>query len=242
MRMTTSIVAASLLSSALTAFFVVGTDRSAAARTLPMLQDLGPADAIILAGKDALRLTNAEGRLSWSQEPNSRVFSLGTVHVGRILTALLKSEKYSNELEELSTASKTKDEEFRKQYGELMEEAKGINKDSPEFPAMREKFEAFQKEYTAWRETNESAGREMMARHYQGAYSDIRDAVDVVADRRKIDLVMRFVPPGDKIEPGDDADVVRQLSARTFLRVPESMDLTEDILSEMHLTAPRKDS
>lgn len=239
--MTTSIVAASVLSSALTAFLMTGIDRSAAARALPFLQDLGPADALILAGKDALRVTNADGRLSWSDQPNSRAFSLGTVHVGRILNALLKSEKYSDELEELSTKSKSQDEEFRKRYGEMMDAAKGINKDSPEFPAMREKFEAFQKEYSAWREANETAGREMMARHYQGAYSDIREAVEVVADRRKIDLVMRFVPPSDKIEPGDDADVVRQLSARTFLRVPESIDLTEDILSEMHLQAPKKD-
>ncbi|MSR69346.1 MAG: OmpH family outer membrane protein [Phycisphaerales bacterium] len=241
MRIATSIVAASVLSSALTALFITGLDRPAAARAMPLLQDLGPADALILAGKDALRVINTDGRLSWSDQPGSRAFSLGTVHVGRILNALLKSAKYSDELEELSAARKNKGDEFEKRYRELMEKGQGINKDSPESPAMREQFEAFQKEYTAWSAANEVTGREMMARHYQGAYSDICEAVEVVADRRKIDLVMRFVPPRDKITPGDDADVVRQLSARTFLRVPESIDLTEDIISEMHLQAPKKD-
>ncbi len=241
MRTTTALVVASVLSSALTAFFVSGIDRAAAARAIPLLADLGPADALILDGKDSLRVTNVDGRLSWSDQPGGRAFSLGTVHVGRILNALLKSDTYATELAELSESRKAKTEEFERRYREMMEKAKGIDKDSPEFPAMREQFESFQKEYQLWTSTSETAGREMMARHYQSAYRDIREAVEVVADKRKIDLVMRFVPPTDKIEPGDDADVVRQLSARTFLRVPESIDLTEDILTEMNLQAPKKD-
>lgn len=241
MRTTTAIVAASVLSSALTAFFIVPLDHSASARVIPLLQDLGPADAMILTGKSELRVTNTDGRLSWSDQPSSRAFSLGTVHVGRMLNALLKSEKYSSEQAEWATARDAKNDEFEKRYREMMEKGKGLDKDSPEVPAMRGQFEEFQKEYTAWNESAEVARREMMARHYQGAYSDIREAVEVVADRRKIDLVMRFVPPSDKIEPGDDADMVRQLSARSFLRVPESIDLTEDILTEMHVQAPKKD-
>ncbi|MSR44038.1 MAG: OmpH family outer membrane protein [Phycisphaerales bacterium] len=241
MRMMTSIVAASVLSSALTAFFISGIDRSAAARALPLPVDLGPADALVLAGKDDLRITNADGRMSWSDQPGSRAFSLGTVHVGRILNALMKSEKYQRERDEFDAVRAEKGKEFEGRYKEMMEKARGLTPDSPEFPAMREQFEAFQKEASQWNESSEAAGREMVARHYQGAYSDLRVAVDVVADRRKIDLVMRFVPPADEIKPGDETELARQLLARTFLRAPEALDITEDILTEMNIQAPKKD-
>jgi len=81
----------------------------------------------------------------------------------------------------------------------------------------------------------------MEARHYQSAYADLREAVEVVADRRKIDLVMRFIPPADKITVGDHASIAQQLMARTFLRLPDSIDMTDDVLTEMNLQAPKKD-
>ncbi len=239
--MTASIVAASVLSSALTAFFVTGLDHSAAARTLPLPQDLGPADALVLSGKSELRLTNVDGRLSWSDQPSSRVFSIGTVHVGRILNALLQSDKYSAEKADFAAARQKKGEDFERRYKEMLEKARGIDKDSPEFPAAREQFEAFQQEYTVWNSASEKEGQDMVTRQYQSAYGDLREAVEVVADRRKIDLVMRFIPASDKLAAGEEAGIAQQLMARTFLRSPDSIDMTEDILTEMHLQAPKKD-
>lgn len=239
--MTASIVAASVLSSALTAFFVTGIDHSASARALPLPQDLGPADALVLSGKSELRVTNADGRLSWSDQPSSRAFSLGTVHVSRILEALLKSDKYSTERADFSAARQKKGEEFEGRYKEMLEKARSIDKDSPEFPVAREQFDAFQQEFTAWNTASEKEAQEMVTRHYQSAYGDLREAVEVVADRRKIDLVMRFIPASEKILAGEEAGIGQQLMARTFLRSPESIDITEEILKEMNLQAPKKD-
>lgn len=241
MRMTTSIVATSVLSSALTAFFMSGLDHSASARVMPLPQDLGPADALVLSGKSNLRVTNVDGRISWSDQPSSRAFSLGTVHVGRILGALLQSDKYMSEASELSVARQKKGEEFEGRYKAMLEKAKGIEKDSPEFPAARAEFEDFQQEYTAWNAEAEKEMDAMQTRHYQTAYADLREAVEVVSDRRKIDLVMRFVPASDKIVSSDEASIAQQLMARTFLRSPDSIDITEDILTEMNVQAPKKD-
>ncbi|MSQ90448.1 MAG: OmpH family outer membrane protein [Phycisphaerales bacterium] len=238
MRITTTIVAASVLSSALTAFFISGIDHTASARVDPAATDLGPADGLVLTGKETLRVTNEAGRLGWSDQPGSRAFSLGTVHVGRILNALMKSDKYQREREEFDAARAAKGKEFESRYKELMEKAQGLTPESPEFPAMREEFEGFQKEASDWNNLNETEGRAMVARHYQGAYADLRAAVDVVADRRKIDLVMRFVPPAEEIKPGDESEIGRQLLARTFLRSPDAIDITEDILTEMNVQAP----
>ncbi|MDA1261410.1 MAG: OmpH family outer membrane protein [Planctomycetota bacterium] len=241
MRMTASIVATSVLSSALTAFFVNGFDHSASARAVPLRQDLGPADALVLSGKSDLRITNADGRISWSDQPSSRTFSIATVHVGRILGALLQSDKYTSEKSELSSQMEKKAEEFEARYTAMLEKAKGIDKDSPEFPTAREEFESFQQEYAAWNSEVEKLMSEMSTRHYQTAYADLREAVEVVSDRRKIDLVMRFIPASDKIVSGDELSIGQQLMARTFLRSPDSIDITEDILTEMNLQAPKKD-
>jgi len=204
-------------------------------------QDLGPADAIVLTGKSELRLTNVDGRLSWSDQPTSRAFSIGTVHVGRILDALLKSDKYARELEDYRSEQQRMSEQFGVRYKQLLEKVREIAKDSPEMPAAREEFAAFQREFTGWNESSKSGERAMVARHYQSAYADLREAVEVVADRRKIDLVMRFIPPADKITVGDTASITQQLMARTFLRLPDSMDMTDDVLTEMNLQAPKKD-
>ncbi len=241
MRNITSIVAVSLLSSGLTAFFLHGVDRRASARDLALAADLGPADALVLAGKSELRLTNADGRLSWSDQPSSRAFSLGTVHVSRIMEALLKSDKCSTEREELAAAREAKGKEFEGRYKEMLESAKDIDKTSPEFPATREKFQLFQREVSDWNENAEKELRELVTRQYQSAYGDLREAVEVVADRRKIDLVMRFIPATEKIVAGDESMISTQLLARTFLRSPESIDMTEDILTEMNIQAPKKD-
>ena len=241
MRMTTSIVATSVLSSALTAFFMSGLDHSASARVMPLPQDLGPADALVLSGKSDLRVTNVDGRISWSDQPSSRAYSIGTVHVVRILGALLQSDKFSSEKSELGSARQKKGEEFEARYKSMLEKAKGIDKDSPDFPAVRAEFEDFQKEYSAWNAQSDKEFDEMYTRHYQTAYADLREAVEVVSDRRKIDLVMRFVPASDKIASGEEASIAQQLMARTFLRSPDSIDITEDILTEMNLQAPKKD-
>lgn len=240
MRINSSIVAASVLSSLLTALLLTGIDRVATARGERVLEELGPADALLLAGKDPLRLANADGRLSWSDQPGSRAYSLGTVHVGRILQALMASDKYKAEREEFHAARRAEGEEFEKRYKEMVEKIRGVDKDSPEFPALREELEAFQQEFTKWNVETDKQAKELVARHYQAAYSDLREAVEVVADRRKIDLVMRFIPPTEKLAPGDDGDIAQQLQARSFLRSPDSIDITEDIIAEMHLQAPKE--
>ncbi len=240
MRTAVTIVATSVLSSALTAFLITGPSHSANARGADAT-DLGPADALILAGSVPLKVTNTSGRLSWSADASSRAYSMATVHVGRVLGALMESDKIANERKELADAANAKREDFDKRYKELVEKARSAGRESPEAPQIREEFESFQKEFAEWSQNSEKDLREMVARHYESAYAEIREAVEVVAEARKIDLVMRFVPPTEKLRPGEDADLATQLQARAFLRSPEAIDITEDILSEMNITAPKKD-
>lgn len=241
MRTTVAIVAASVLSSALTAF-LLRVDQPAGANAAPAMGDLGPADALVLSGKDGtLTVSNRSGRVSWAEDATARSHSFGTLHVGRIMSALLQSDAFQKERDQLAEANETKGKDFEARYRALVERARSIDKDSPDLPAAREEFEAFQAEFAAWNEATQAEAEALQSRQYQDAYTRVRDAVDVVADRRKIDLVLRFIPPADKIRPGDQEAIVQQMMSRTFVRVPESIDITEDILREMNLTAPKEE-
>ena len=60
-------------------------------------------------------------------------------------------------------------------------------------------------------------------------------AVDVVADRQKIDVVYRFIPAATQFESAQLGDAMVQVQARTFLRAPESLDITADVMKELGL-------
>ncbi len=241
MRTTVAIVAASVLSSALTAF-LLKVDEPAGAISASAMGDLGPADALVLSGKDGtLTVSNRSGRVSWAEDATARSHSVGTLHVGRIMSALLQSDAFTREREQIAEANEARGKEFEARYRSLVEKARSMDKDSPDMPAAREEFEAFQSEFSAWNEATQAEAEALQSRQYQDAYSRLRDAVDVVADRRKIDLVLRFIPPADKIRPGDQDAIVQQMMSRTFVRVPESIDITDDILREMNLTAPKEE-
>jgi hypothetical protein len=49
-------------------------------------------------------------------------------------------------------------------------------------------------------------------------------------------MVVRFIPPADALEPGEPASVFLQLQARTFVTMPESIDLTQDVAKELNIT------
>jgi len=208
------------------------------------MADLGPADALVLNGKDGtMTVANRSGRVSWSDDATARSHSVATLHVGRIMSALMQSDTFTKEREQLVESHETRGKEFEARYRDLIEKARRVDDDehAPEAPGVRAEIEAFQTEYAAWQETIRSEAEALQSRQYQDSYTRLRDAVDVVADRRKIDLVMRFIPPADKIRAGDQDEIVQQMMSRTFVRVPESIDITEDILREMNLTAPKEE-
>ena len=76
----------------------------------------------------------------------------------------------------------------------------------------------------------------MVADQVEKAYRELTTAVDVVCDRRKIDLVYRFIPSITPFESQDLGNAMIQVQARTFLRAPESIDLTADVMKELNLT------
>lgn len=198
--------------------------------------ELGPADALVLAGKPALRVSNADGRIAFGPDAGHRVHSIATIQVSKAMRALMESPRFAQERERLDDERKQKEEEFERLAKELRERIAKAGDEEDKDPKLGEDIEAFQRMVGEWGEGMERSQREMMARQYESAYGDLREAVEVVADRRRIDLVMRFVPPGEKLEPGAPDELARQLLARTFVRVPEALDITDEVMKELNVT------
>jgi Skp family chaperone for outer membrane proteins len=222
---------------ALAAALVLRAPAPVAVATAPaMPSDLGPADAVILTGKDSnLQLRNADGKLAFGDQPTARAWSVGAVNSDKVMKLLLKSERFEDERKQLEEGAKGKDEEFRKRYAELESKYKDLDPKSPGFEQGRGEVEAFFKEVEGWRkEITDRLGR-LQAEQIEKAYREMANAVDVVADRAKVDLVFRFVPTSQEFGTQTPADAMLAVQVRTFLRYPEAVDLTAELLKELSL-------
>ena len=210
---------------------------SQAVATAPRLPaDLGPADAVILSGKDSnLQLRNADGHLAFGDQPTARAWAVGAVNSDKVMKLLLKSERFEEERKRLEETAKGKDEEFRKRYSELETKYKDLDPQSPGFEQGRGEVEAFFKEVEGWRkEVTERLGR-LQAEQIEKAYREMAAGVDVVAERGKVDVVFRFVPTAQDFNTQTPADAMLAVQVRTFLRYPEAVDLTLELLKELSL-------
>ena len=236
MRSTERIVLWSALAGIAAFTLLRGAERAATAVPAPVPQDLGPADAVILTGKDAnLQLRNADGRLAFGDQPTARAWSIGAVNSDKIMKLLLKSERFEDERKRLEETAKGKDEEFRKRYAELETKYKDLDPKSPDFEAGRAEVEGFFKEVEGWRKEIGEKLSKLQAEQIEKAYREMTAAVDVVADRGKVDMVFRFVPTAQAFEANTPADAMLGVQVRTFLRYPEAVDLTPELLKELSL-------
>ena len=210
--------------------------REAVAVAPRMPADLGPADAVILTGKDAnLQLRSADGHLAFGDHPTARAWSVGAVNSDKVMKLLLRSERFEEERKRLEEGAKTQDDEFRKRYSELETKYKDLDPKSPDFEKGRTEVEGFFREVEEWRKGIAGRLSKLQAEQIEKAYREMTAAVDVIADRSRVDLVYRFVPTAQAFETETPADAMLAVQVRTFLRYPEAVDLTPDIMKELSL-------
>lgn len=212
--------------------------------------DLGPADALILSGKDGdLTLKNGAGRVQWGDQPTAKAWAIGAVNRDRIMVALLQSDRSKEERKEIEDEARAKDEEFRKRYKDLQDKYQDMDPRSPSEDAQRE-MSAFYTEANEWRTAVTQKFAKMRAGQIEKAFRDLASAVDLVADRQKVDLVLNFVPPAAKFdaEPSMDEesdeghdptemrlDIMMQVRARSILHAPDALDMTAEVMKELGL-------
>jgi hypothetical protein len=221
------------------------TARPAVAQEGRAAVELGPADALLLAAPagaaaDAppLTLRNGLGRLSWGSEPGSRAFSIGLVHVDRILKGIIQSDRFIADRMKFDEQAREAREEFERRFKAFEEKYPNPDPKSPDFEQVQREFAALQNEAQAWAARIQDIQSRLAAEQVEKAYKEMISAVEVVADRRAVDIVYRFLPASKPFEALSLPDAMLQVQSRTMLRYPDSIDITDDVVRELGLKEP----
>jgi Skp family chaperone for outer membrane proteins len=210
----------------------------------PSGNDLGPADALVLneqksGAKDAtpVRLRVEDQRLTWDDRTTSRAWSIGAVHVDKTMKALLNAGTYADKRKELEESTKKQDAEFAARGEALRQKYANIGPQSPEAPQAQAESQALLQEYEQWRQGTVKVQEKLFAEQIEAAYRELVAAVETVCDKEKIDIVIRFAPTAGPFETDSLGGAREQVISRTFLKYPETIDITAEVLKVLNVSA-----
>jgi len=196
---------------------------------------LGPVESITFAGEDELTISNTEGHIVWGEEKTSRLWSIGFMEIGKALSQLLQAEHFLDERKELTEELKENIAEARELITSMQEEGNELDPDSPEAPEFRQRWELARAEFQQLQRLSSEAQARLVAIQMETAYEEIVEAVNVVSERLKIDIVLRFIPPDSEFQAEIPDAIMMQIRLRTALRLPEGIDITDEVLGELGL-------
>lgn len=217
------------------------SSQAVAAQPTVAANDLGPVDGLVLndvkGGKDAAALRFfVEGQhLGWGDRVTSRAWSVGAVHVDKAMKALLNAGTYAEKRKELEETAKQQDAEFGKRLDALREKYKNLTPQSPEAPQAQAESQALGQEYEKWRQGSMRIQEKLFAEQIEAAYRELVAAVETVSEKERIDLVVRFIPTGNPFETDSLAGAREQVISRTFLKYPEAVDITAEVLKALNV-------
>lgn len=195
---------------------------------------LGPADSLTLVqGDKQLVLRNQDERLAWSDSAHDRLYSIGFVHVGRAVGPLLEAEAYQEELKQLTDELQAKDTEMTGRITAFLDENRNLAPDDPKVPQIQQAYQQMLQELDQVRREGAQRLGALQADQTERAYRDFVAAVEVVAERHKIDLVLRFIPTGDAFDAANPAAAYTAIRARLAVKYPEGLDITDEVLQEL---------
>ena len=227
----------SLLAILFVAVFTAGEPRLASTATAiepRMPEELGPADTLLLSGNDGeLSITNGDGRIAWNNEPTSRAWSIGAVNLSEILPEILNRERYLEEIKELEALAIEQNGEFEDGFKALQDEYGDIGPDDPKFAEAQQRAQALMAQYNEWQQKTLAIRAKKAAEQLESAYREAVEAVEVVADNRKIDVVYRFIPTSEAFKGDTPEQAAEQIRLRTMMRYPDQIDLTEAVREEL---------
>jgi hypothetical protein len=211
------------------------TGGRAAASHPVWLEDLGPVDAVTFTGEPPLAVRNAGGRAAWGGHASARAYSTAFVHLGKPLSRLLEAERYTEQRERLVEELRTRFDELRGRFDDLQRRFGDLKPDDPQAPEAQLAFNELIQARQQLEAESIRRQEKLRSEQIEEAYRQIIDAVEVVARRREIDIVYRFVPTALPFEAENTQQAQMTIQARTVLRYPEALDITPDVMLEMAL-------
>jgi len=203
----------------------------------PIANDLGPADALLLsteAGKDALRVAAKDGRIAWGDRATNRAWSMAAVDIDKVMKRILAGKSYDERRKEEQDKANAEEAEFNKKLEDLRAKYPLAEGAAPP-PEAQQEFGMLQQQYSQWLEGVRRRGEKMSSEQFEQAYRELIAAVETVAEKESIDLVYRFYPTASPFGSERMSDTLSQIQARVFLKYPESIDITEEVLKVLNL-------
>ena len=69
----------------------------------------------------------------------------------------------------------------------------------------------------------------------QKAYKELTSAVNVVADKLGVDIVLRFIPTDNEFKAVNGDQALSEVRLRSAVKYPEKLDITSEVLEELSL-------
>jgi Skp family chaperone for outer membrane proteins len=199
---------------------------------------LGPIESLTIQGEEEeLTISNSDGRISWSDQKTSTVWSVGFMEVGKALSQLMKAEHFLDARESLDDELQETMSSARSNLDSLREEGQSLQPDDPSVPEMRQRWDRTYAEFQRLQKIAAEARARLLAEQMESSYTEIVEAVNVVSERLEIDIVLKFIPPDGEFNLGNPDSMLSQIRLRTALRVPEGIDITDEVLAELGLDA-----
>lgn len=196
--------------------------------------ELGPADRLVLRGPEGdASITAVKDGIAWSDRATDRTWSIGAVNVPKLMRSLMESERFDEDRRALREEAETQNAEFEAQFEAFREEYGEITPEDPKFPEAQQRWQQMMQEYQKWQQGTMAIQQKLGAEQIETAYRELVDAVDIVADRLGVELVIRFVPPDEPFDSESLDQASDQVGRRLLLKYPDAIDITEKVASEL---------
>jgi hypothetical protein len=218
-------------------FLLSHSGRAAFAEARDYLADvLGPAEAVKLVdGEKEVEVKAKDGRVTWGSGDFRQTYAVGFVDISRALNPLMEGQQFVEERTTLSEELDAKEKEYREQLDAFGKEIEGKDRNSPEVQETIKQAQAVYEEYMNWGQTAVERRNEMDVRQMQAAYKDLTSAVDVVAQKLGVDIVLRFIPTENEFKATDAEGALTEIRLRTAVKYPAGLDITSEVLEELDI-------
>ncbi|MBC8522867.1 OmpH family outer membrane protein [PVC group bacterium] len=197
---------------------------------------LGPFDSITFSGSEGdLTITNSDKRISWGDEETSQAWSVGFMEIGKALEQLMKADHFTEAREDLNEELDEEISLIRKTLDKIRDRAQSLEPDDPDAPEVKQQWDEAYKKFERLQKRGLRIRGDLASQQMQESYKEVIEAVNVVSDRLNIDIVLRFIPPDGEFEGKTPEATIMQIRLRTALRLPEGIDITDEVLVELGL-------
>ena len=196
---------------------------------------LGPASELVLEGADTKTITVKvdDNHLAWGTAATHRLYSEGYVSIGGLLDALMATDSFIEERKQLSEQVQGDEQRISAAIEAIRNQIDGLTEDDPARPGLIEEGRALFQQRQSFLQTAQQAQSKLAGEQLERAYRELIDAVKIVAESKKIDIVHRFIPTDDDFKGTGHAEALTEIRLRNLLVYPEALDVTSEVADEL---------